>query len=303
MIRAGISGWTYPKWRNAFYPPGLPRKRELAFASRRFPTIEVNGSFYSLQTPRAYRSWARETPDGFVFAVKGGRFITHMKKLKDVDQALANFFASGVLALGKKLGPILWQFPPQLGFDRPRFEKFFASLPKNFSQAGKLARKHDAKIKGRAFLRTEVAGRIRYAVEIRHPSFLVPEFFSLLRKYRIAFVIADSAGRFPYREEVTADFVYVRLHGGSELYVSGYAPADIARWARRIRKWEGSGKKKRDVYVYFDNDAKVHAPYDAASLIAKLHSRRRTRRDLTGAAWKRRGSELEPGFIGSAPGV
>ncbi|MDB4992594.1 MAG: hypothetical protein JWM74_26 [Myxococcaceae bacterium] len=285
--RVGISGWIYPRWRGAFYPKKLPQKSELAYAAGTFDSIEINGSFYSLQRPSAYARWYDETPADFEFAVKGGRFITHMKKLNDVHAATANFFASGVLRLREKLGPILWQFPPNLGFDEPRFRAFFELLPKDTLAASRLARRHDDKVKGRCTLVTDACRPVRHAVEVRHPSFCDPRFIALLREHRIALVVADTAQRFPYLEDVTADFVYVRLHGDAELYVSGYEASAIAHWARRVRAWRdgrepgdarlvaapsSEAPRGRDVYVYFDNDAKVRAPFDAIALQAELAS-------------------------------
>ena len=284
-VRIGISGWRYAPWRGVFYPQGLPQRSELAFASRMLPTIEINGSFYSLQRPESYAAWHAETPPGFVFAVKGSRYITHMLKLREVGAALANFFASGVLRLDEKLGPILWQFPPQLGFDRERFAAFFAALPRDTAAALALAERHDERLAGRAWLSIDRARPLRHAVEIRHPSFVDPAFVALLRRHRIALVVADTAGRWPLLEDLTADFVYVRLHGDEELYASGYGEAALDRWAARIAAWRGGRqvadahlasakpapqRARRDVYVYFDNDVKVHAPYDAAHLAARL---------------------------------
>jgi uncharacterized protein YecE (DUF72 family) len=283
--RIGISGWTYGPWRGTFYPGDLPQKRELAYASRQVNSIEINGSFYSLQTPKSYRAWHDATPDDFVFAVKGGRFITHMKKLCDVETPLANFFASGVLALGPKLGPMLWQFPPGFGFDEQRFAAFFEMLPRDTGAAARLARKHDARLAGRALTKAAVDAPVRHAVEIRHDSFRDGRFVRLAREHDVAIVVADTAGRWPLIEDVTADFVYVRLHGDEELYVSGYTAAALDRWAEKLRAWRagrdapGAAKvldlppprrKSRDVYVYFDNDVKVRAPYDAIALAARL---------------------------------
>ena len=262
--RVGISGWTYAGWRGVFYPEKLPHKRELEFASRHFNSLEVNGTFYSLQRPGNFIDWYQATPSGFRFALKGSRFITHMKKLKDVEVALANFFASGVLALREKLGPILWQFPPQLAFNDERFTQFLELLPQSTTDAARLAKKHDQRVTGRAYLRADRRRRIRHAFEIRHDSFLDARFFDLLRKYKAAFVVADSAGRWPYAQETTADFVYVRLHGATELYASGYSDQELDAWARLIRSWG------RDAYVYFDNDRKVKAPFDAMRLAQRL---------------------------------
>ena len=288
-VRIGISGWRYEPWRGVFYPEGLPQRLELAYAGRAFPTVEINGSFYSLQRPEYYRQWRDETPDDFVFSVKGGRFITHMLKLRNVEPALANFFASGIANLGSKLGPFLWQLPPMLRFDPERLRAFFALLPRDTDAAAALARHRNDKVRGRARLAYGPNRPLRHALEVRHPSFETPEFVALLREQRVGLVVADTAGKWPYADDVTADFVYVRLHGDKELYVSGYTPCALARWAERIRAWrEGEvppaarliapdhpmARAPRDVYVYFDNDAKVKAPRDALRLM-----------DLLGLRW------------------
>lgn len=281
MLRIGISGWTYKPWRGVFYPKDLVQKRELEFASRTFNSIEINGSFYSLQRPESYRAWFEQTPDDFVFSVKCARFITHMKKLRDVDEAMANFFASGVLRLGHKLGPLLWQLPPNLGFDAERIENFFKLLPPTTGAAADLAGNHGERMKGRSWTKAEHDAPLHHCMEVRHITFLVPEFFQLLRKYNVAFVFADSAGKWPYSEDLTSDFVYIRLHGPEELYVSGYDESALDWWADRIRLWlKGSQPKDArlilphprpkpkigDIHVYFDNDAKVRAPFDAQAL-------------------------------------
>lgn len=285
-IRIGISGWRYAPWRGVFYPEGLPQRRELEYASRTLPTIEINGSFYSLQSPRSWASWRDQTPARFVFAVKGPRYITHTLRLRDTRDALANFLASGVLLLGRKLGPLLWQLPPTLKYDRALIEAFLASLPRDSHQALALARRRETRrMRGRTALPELPRFRLRHALEVRHQSFVDPEFIALLRRQRIALVIADSAGRYPLLEDQTAGFTYVRLHGDQELYVSGYSKQALASWARRIRRWADGeappssrlasdilpGRRgRRDVYVYFDNDAKVHAPFDALALAERL---------------------------------
>lgn len=282
-IRIGISGWTYPPWRGRFYPKGWPQHRELEYAARQVSSIEINGSFYSLQRPESYRAWYEATPEGFVFSIKGSRFITHMKRLKDVETPLANFFASGVLRLAEKLGPFLWQFPPNFRFDRERLRKFFALLPRDTCCAAALAKKHDDRLSALAWKKTDQLRPLRHAIEVRHPSFETPDFIALLREHDIAMVVADTAGKWPLIEDATSNFVYVRLHGDEELYVSGYTPNVLARWAQRVRSW-AAGKSprgvrlvgkwqssaERDVFVYFDNDAKVHAPFDAMSLAHRL---------------------------------
>jgi len=284
-MRIGISGWRYPGWRRKFYPKGLPQRSELQFAASRFNSIEINGSFYSLQLPSSYQRWYSETPGDFVFAVKGARFITHMKRLRDVGAPLANFFASGLLALREKLGPILWQLPPNFIYNKERLEDFFNLLPRNTREASELAKEHDDNLKARAWMKIDpVPARLRYALEVRHKSFMTPEFFDLLRKHNIAFVMADTAGKFPYSEDVTADFIYIRLHGGKKLYVSGYDHKALDWWANRIEHWckgrqprdsktialAKARPKRRDVFVYFDNDAKVYAPFDAQQLAERL---------------------------------
>jgi uncharacterized protein YecE (DUF72 family) len=284
-IRIGISGWRYPPWRGAFYPSDLPQRAELAYASHKFSTIEINGSFYSLQRPEFYARWYDETPPGFIFSVKGPRFVTHMLKLRNIEAALANFFASGVANLRDKLGPFLWQLPPMLGFDAERLERFFALLPSDADQAASLARRRNEKVRGRARLAYGDNRPLRHALEIRHPSFVDPAFVALLRRHRIALVVADTAGKWPLAEDLTADFIYLRLHGDKKIYVSGYTPAALARWAARIRRWhQGSEpddarriapgrpppRRPRDVYCYFDNDAKVKAPRDAERLTRLL---------------------------------
>jgi uncharacterized protein YecE (DUF72 family) len=264
-VRIGTSGWVYPPWRGVFYPPGLAQKRELEHLSRQVSSVEINGSFYSLQRPSSYRKWAEQTPDDFVFSLKGGRFITHLKRLRDADDTLPNFFASGVLALGPKLGPILWQLPPTLQFDPKLLADFFAVLPRRTAAAAELATRHDERVDP-AWTTTDADRPIRHALEVRHPSFLAPEVPDLLREHDIALVVADSAGKFPALEHVTSDFVYVRLHGADELYVSGYTDEALDRWAGKVRAWSGSV----DVFVYFDNDAKVMAPRDALALTRKV---------------------------------
>jgi uncharacterized protein YecE (DUF72 family) len=284
-IRIGISGWRYEPWRGVFYPRDLPHRRELEFASRAFPTIEINGSFYSLQRPENYQTWYEQTPQGFVFAIKGGRYITHMLRLKNCERAMANFFASGIFNLCEKTGPLLWQFPPQFRYDQERFEDFFNMLPRDFDSALKLARRRDARMTGRCRLGIDCNRKLRHAVEIRHESFANEMFIAQLRHHRIALVVADTAGKWPYYEDVTADFMYLRLHGDSELYVSGYTDEALERWAARMRAWaEGAQpddaklisarpalrRRSRDVYCYFDNDVKVRAPIDAQNLMRKL---------------------------------
>ena len=278
-LRIGISGWTYGPWRGTFYPKGLTQKRELAYASRELNSIEINGSFYSLQQVQSWQRWYAETPPGFVFSVKGPRFVTHMKKLRDVEAPVANFFASGLLALADKLGPLLWQLPPSLGFSAERLEQFFALLPRTTTEAAELAKRHDARMDDRALTTTTVDLPIRHALEVRHATFADAALVDVLRRNDVALVWADTAGKFPELADVTSDFAYLRLHGAEELYTSGYDEESLRRWAdriRRLRRGESptdaprvggdAPRRPRDVYVYFDNDVKVRAPLDAMRL-------------------------------------
>ena len=251
-----------------FYPKGLPHRLELAYVAEHLNSLEINGTFYALQRPDSFRAWYEATGPDFLFAVKGPRFITHMKKLRDVEVPLANFFASGVLALRDKLGPVLWQLPPNLGYDAERLSEFFAQLPRTTAAAARQARGHDERMAGRALLETDADRPIRHALEVRHASFAVPGFLDLLREYEVAVVVADTAGRWPLIRELTADFGYLRLHGDKELYTSGYSDEALSEWAALLRTWTSQG---RDVHVYFDNDVKVHAPYDAMRLTSLVH--------------------------------
>lgn len=275
----------YEPWRGVFYPEGLPQKKELAYAAEKFPTIEINGTFYSLQRPSSFEKWAKETPDDFVFSLKGSRYITHMQKLRDVELPLANFFASGILHLGKKLGPILWQFAPTFKFDRELIESFFRLLPRDTTHAAMLAKSHDPWMKERAFTDPTCKIKIRHAMEIRHKSFVTPEFVALLRAYQVGLVCADAVD-WPRLMDVTSDFVYCRLHGSEELYASGYSDEALDEWATHIATWARGDehpsqekaaanipamqREQRDVFVYFDNDAKVRAPFDALGLTERV---------------------------------
>lgn len=265
-VRVGISGWTYAPWRGSFYPNGLRHRNELAYVAERMSSVEINGSFYALQRPQSYRSWRERTPDDFCFAVKGGRFITHMKRLADVETPLANFFASGVLALGPTLGPVLWQLPPTFQFDAERLAAFFDLLPRTMEQAAALAKRHDDRVP-EAVTDAEAERPVRHALEVRHASFVDAGLEGLLREHDVALVVADTAGKWPLLRDVTSDFVYVRLHGDTELYASGYGADALDRWAESVSGWADTGA---DVYVYFDNDMKVRAPYDAMALSERL---------------------------------
>lgn len=284
-IRIGISGWRYPPWRKVFYPEKLKQAQELHFASRALPTIEINGTFYGLQRPPSFVRWYEDTPQNFVFSVKAPRYVTHVLKLKAVEKPIANFFASGLFLLREKLGPLLWQFPPSFRFDAEQFEHFLTLLPHDTEAAVRQAHGREAKMHGREHLDVDEKRVLRHAVEIRNQSFVDPAFVELLRRYKVALVVADTAGKWPYYEDVTADFIYMRLHGAEELYASGYTDEALDRWAGRIRSWsEGAQpedahliseaqphpRKLRDVYCYFDNDIKVKAPFDARKLLSRL---------------------------------
>lgn len=273
-IRIGVSGWRYPGWRGPFYPTGLPQREELAYLAARMRTVEVNGSFYSLQRPTSWRSWAGQVPADTLMSVKGPRFITHMKRLRDVGEALGTFFASGPLLLGDLVGPFLWQLPARDHFDAGRLEGFFSLLPRSEAEAARLARggmlRHLIERGDTPWTRSRRADRpLRHAIEVRHSSYEDEAFLALCREHRVAVVVSDGAGEWPMIDAVTADHVYVRLHGGEQLYTSGYRPEEIEAWAERVRGW-WAREDVGQVLVYFDNDAKVHAPRDAMALAAEL---------------------------------
>jgi uncharacterized protein YecE (DUF72 family) len=284
-VHIGVSGWRYEPWRGHFYPRGLAQAKELQYAARVFNSLELNGSFYSLQRPSSYACWAEDTPPGFVFAIKGSRYITHMLKLRNIDAAMGNFFASGLFELGPKLGPFLWQFPPMMRFNADLFEEFFARLPKTTKAAAKIALQRDHRLQGRESLQPDANRRLRHCVEVRHESFVDPAFIALCRKYGVAWVVADTPKPWPLFEDVTSDFIYMRLHGSTELYNSRYSTGELERWAHFIRCWtrgampsearliskERPGKlASRDVYCYFDNTDKRHAPDNAIELMRML---------------------------------
>ena len=279
-IYIGISGWRYKGWRGIFYPPKLPQRQELAFAATHFETVELNGSFYSLQRPQSFVQWSAETPADFAFAVKGSRYVTHMLRLRNSETALANFFAQGLLHLGRKLGPILWQLPPNLQFDPEALGAFLALLPRTHKDAAELARQHDERLRNRCWFDVQQNVRMRHAIEVRHESFVNEAFVRLLRRYGAGLVVADTV-EWPLLMDVTASFVYCRLHGSEELYTSGYGPEALEQWAHRVVAWasgdevtdgrrasqsDAPRRSARDVFVYFDNDSKVRAPEDAAQL-------------------------------------
>lgn len=286
QIRIGISGWRYAPWRGGFYPKGLVQAQELAYASRQLPAIELNGSFYALQRPNSYVQWAADTPEGFVFTVKAPRYITHILRLRDARAAVANFFASGLFALGPKLGPVLWQLPPSLAFDAELLDTFLAQLPHDTEAAAALAQEREPRMRGKELLTPpQPAWRLRHALEVRHDSYCHPEFVDLLRRHRVALVVADTGGRWPEVGDVTADFLYLRLHGAQQLYASGYSDAQLAHWADRIRAWAAGGdapgigrlsekpapqRSARNVFCFFDNTMKIHAPLNARRLAEQL---------------------------------
>jgi uncharacterized protein YecE (DUF72 family) len=260
MIRVGVGGWTYEPWRGTFYPAGLKHADELGYASRHLTTIEINGTFYRTQSAASFKKWRDETPDDFVFSVKGHRAVVNSRKLAEAGEPIEWFFKSGVLELGEKLGPLLWQLAPFKKFDADDLAGFLKLLPR------------------------EAGGRpLMHVVEVRHGSFLVPEFVALLRAHNAAVVFADSDD-YPAIADVTADFVYARLQRTTEENDTGYGAADLDRWARRARTWEAGGtpedlpqlakkaapKAKRPVFVYMISGAKVRAPAAAMALIERV---------------------------------
>jgi uncharacterized protein YecE (DUF72 family) len=286
IVRIGISGWSYRHWRGDFYPAGLPTRVELNYALERFASVEVNRTFYSLVTPSAYMRWYDSAPPGFEYAIKGSRFITHNKKLHNVEDALANFFASGLLALREKLGPLLWQIGPNLTFDPVRLERFLQLLPTHMKTAAEIARRQT--LPGRETVTTtDLDLSLRHVLEVRHPSWFNDETAEIARRFGVALAFSHSS-RWPYVEEITAPFVYVRLHGPRQLYSSPYSKAQLGAFARRIDLWSRGREPedavriggttpasgRRDVYVYFDNDTGGYAPRQALEL-ARLLARRR----------------------------
>jgi uncharacterized protein YecE (DUF72 family) len=266
--RVGMAGWVYPDWRGTFYPKGVTQKAELEYASTHVTSIELNGSFYALQKPASWRGWHDRTPESFVFSVKAPKFITHERKLVNVREPIANFFASGLLALGPKLGCVLWQLPPSLGFDAALLEGFLAELPHTTTEAVAVAGGRSDWMHGREHLETDAERPVRHAVEARHHGFDSPEFIELLTRHRVAAVLGETAGKWPLIDAATTDFRYARLHADEVLREGGvYDEAAIQEWAQRVEGWLAAGL---DAYVYFDNDTKVRAPIDAMSLIARL---------------------------------
>ena len=259
-IRVGIGGWVFPPWRGVFYPPGLAQSRELAHASRQVTSIEINGTFYGAQKPTSFRKWHAETPEDFVFSVKGPRYATHRRALGEAGSSVERFFGSGVLELREKLGPILWQFPPTTMFDEQNFSAFLELLP--------------GKIDGRA---------IRHVLEVRHPSFAAPAFVDLLRRKGVALAFVDDKDR-PAMQDVTADFVYARLRRSEADEPTGYPREALDDWVKRFRAWAEGGEPAdatrhhpdraksaaRDCFVYFINGAKIRAPAAAVTFLDRL---------------------------------
>jgi uncharacterized protein YecE (DUF72 family) len=281
IIRVGIAGWTYAPWRGVFYPRGLTREQELAYAASQVRTIEINGTFYCMQRPDAFASWAGQVPTDFVFSVRAPRHITHVLRLRDPLVPLANFIASGLLRLDIHLGPILWQFPSNFRFNSARIDPFLRMLPRDTGAATALGRKHDSKLRAPAWLEEQTGRPIRHAFEIRHESFRCQEFIDLLRAHNVALVCVDSV-QWPRLMDVTADFIYCRLQGSK---VSPYNNVALDAWARRIKAWAAGGEpadavrvggkaksRKRDVFVFFDDDRKVRAPANAMELIRRLRT-------------------------------
>jgi uncharacterized protein YecE (DUF72 family) len=264
-ICVGLSGWSYKEWAGRFYPSGLEQSEWLGFVAERFPTVEVNRTFYSLLRPDTFRKWRGQVPKDFKFAVKGSRYITHMKRLREVAKPLANFFASGVLELGHHLETVLWQFPANDAVNSDDLIKFMSDLPKTTDQAANLAERHDERV---SFYEEppRVRNPIRHAIELRHPDSLDVQIVSAARAHNVA-IVKSHASNWPLFEEETADFAYFRLHGPEGLYHSGYSPEQLEEWSSRIERLTPG----QDVFVYFDNDGNGHAPNDALALLNQLH--------------------------------
>ena len=279
-IRVGTAGWVYEPWRGTFYPQGLKQKEELSFAGRALTAIELNGTFYSNQKPESFQAWASQVPDDFVFPVKGHQRVTHILRLKNAKTAVANFLASGVLSLGARLGPLVWQLPPNMKFDAERLETFLAMLPRDPDAAARLASEHDDALKSAPFTSTTGISAIRHAIEARHESFADPAFIALLRQYGVAMVIADTAD-WPH-QDLSADFVYARLQGPPT--APSYSAADLDDWAARFRHFAAGGQPEaaaclappgpagapRDVFAFFVSNDKEHAPHNAMAIIDRI---------------------------------
>jgi uncharacterized protein YecE (DUF72 family) len=259
-IYIGIGGWTFAPWRGVFYPDKLAQAKELAYAASKLTSIEINGTYYGSQKPESFRKWAREVPDGFVFSLKGPRFATNRRVLAEAGDSVKRFYDSGVLELGDRLGPVLWQFAPTKTFDEADFGKFLELLPR--------------KLEGRA---------LRHVVEVRHDSFCTPAFIALLRQFEVPVVFAEH-GKYPAIADVVADFVYARLQKGSDDIKTCYPPKQLDAWAERFRTWAAGGepddlpridtarpkKTPRDVFAYVIHEGKVRAPSGAMELIERV---------------------------------
>lgn len=272
-IRVGIAGWTFPPWRGNFYPKGLRQKDELRHAATSFPMLEANGTFYAMQRPETFAAWDAETPEDFVFSLKGPRYVTHMRRLKECGPALANFWASGVLRLGAKLGPVLWQLPPNLRFEADRLEAFLALLPQDRAAASRAARQHESRMEGRAWLEPGPPGPMRHVLEPRHESFADPACIALCRRHGVALATTDGIADWPQFRELTAGFAYARLHLNAEAPAAGYDDAAIAAWAERLSGWAAEG---HDAYAVFDaagdETVKVQSPVKAKALLERLRA-------------------------------
>lgn len=286
-VRIGMSGWTYAPWRGEFYPKGLKQKDELSYASRMVNSVEVNGTFYALQKPAVFEGWYASAPENFMFSVKAPQYLTHVRRLKDFEGPLAYFLASGVLHLKEKLGAILWQFPPFLSLKDDRFELFLEELPKTVFAAREFVEKHREAKKVRYDINVTEDAPLHHAFEMRHASFADKGFVELLRAHNVALVTGDSSDKWPYMEDQTADFRYLRLHGNEEFYPEGYAKKDVVAWSKRVQTWchgneptdakcvvlgAGVTAPKR-IYLYFDNDHKIAAPFNALELTHALKKR------------------------------
>jgi uncharacterized protein YecE (DUF72 family) len=259
-IYIGIGGWTFEPWRGVFYPEKLVQAKELAYAASKLTSIEINGTYYGSQKPESFRKWAREVPDGFVFSLKGPRFATNRRVLAEAGDSVKRFYDSGVLELGDRLGPVLWQFAPTKKFDEADFGKFLELLPR--------------KLEGRA---------LRHVVEVRHDSFCAPDFIALLRQFETPVVFAEH-GKYPAIADISSDFVYARLQKGNDEIDTCYPPKQLHAWAKRLQLWaEGSEpddlprvdaaspkKTPRDVFAYVIHEGKVRAPAGAMELIARV---------------------------------
>ena len=278
VVRIGLSGWQYDSWRGDFYPAGVPKRRWLEYVAERFPTVEVNGSFYSLQRPERYRAWRASAPADFRFALKGGRYVTHMLRLRNVETALANFFASGPLELGSTMGPVLWQLPEALLPTPEVLDAFLTLLPRTHGAAATLAEQHDDKVQDPSVQAEDPTSVIHHALEVRSAG-LTEEHVAVLRQHAVA-LVDSHAGDFPrLRVDTCAPIAYLRLHGAPRTYHDGYSAQALGRWATTVLEHERAG---RDTYVFFDNDAERHAPWDALTLDRIVASRLRRRVDGRG---------------------